>query len=342
MLNYFYPPSPSTISLHRSNKFFNGTLKELLHHDVIIVALEGEIPEAFYSLMDLMDFDQFEDIEIAFLGYLKRDNFNKLTELSAFCQENNIIPIIIGMEHDMIPTITDAFESKFKPHRLAMVSPFLSNLGDIDPFLSICTNEIYTLALQRHFGLVHQSMDAMLKKSSVLLHEIRKNQSVLEPFLRNAEVFYFDLNAIRHSDSPGNKKACPSGLFSEEASAICKMSGNGDKTEAFLISPWNNTNDPHQISSQLVWQLMWYFVEGLVKKKADSIQENEIFTEYIVHLQDKHIDLKFYKSEISGKWWVTNSLDIHDATACKIPCSYDEYLDAAKEKIPTRIQQLIA
>ena len=88
-------------------------------------------------------------------------------------------------------------------------------------------------------------------------------------------------------------------------------------------------------------QMIWYFIEGHAKKKMDSFNENDNITQYIVHFKEKHIDLNFFKSEVSGKWWVANIIDSEEKEFCKIPCSYEEYQASAKDKIPPRILHLI-
>jgi formiminoglutamase len=341
MIQFFEIPESNFKSIHQSRAFFKGDIKNLSHHDIMIFHLEDEIPEEFYAVMDTMDYDFFQDLEIAFMGKLKKDHLDKLPSVINFCKENHIIPIILGLEFELINCVTEAYEANHEPHRISLVSPNIDCLSRIDPFLSVYTNEIYALGMQRQLGLAHTTADPNLQKSVLLLSEYRKSQYSIEPYLRNSELIYFDLNSVRASDSPGNIKAMPSGFFSEEASSIAKMCGNGDKMEAIIISPWQKGNDLHNVSSLLVHQMIWYFIEGHAKKKMDSFNENDNITQYIVHFKEKHIDLKFFKSEVSGKWWVANIIDSEEKEFCKIPCSYEEYQASAKDKIPPRILHLI-
>lgn len=341
MIQYFERPQGNFKSIHESNIFFDGDLKKLSHHDIMIFNLEDEVPEEFYAVMNTMDYEFYQDVEIAFMGQLKKDYFDKLPLILKFCKENHILPIILGIEIELLNLITMHYEKVHTPHRLSLVCPSIEALTQIDPFLSIYTNEIYTLGIQRQLGLVHSTSDPELQKSILLLSEFRKSQFSIEPFLRNSEIIFFDTNAVRASDSPGNTKALPSGFFSEEASSIAKMAGNGDKTEIFLVSPWKKNVDAQNLTSLLVHQMIWYFIEGHAKKKMDALNENDNITQYIVHFKEKQLDLKFFKSEVSGKWWVSNVIDIDEKAYCKIPCSYEDYLDSAKDKIPARILHLI-
>ena len=70
-------------------------------------------------------------------------------------------------------------------------------------------------------------------------------------------------------------------------------------------------------------------------KDAKFLKE---FTKFTVPLENEH--LIFYRSEISGRWWVeipnsksfNNKLNKHSL----LPCSHQDYLDACNQLIPER------
>lgn len=87
--------------------------------------------------------------------------------------------------------------------------------------------------------------------------------------------------------------------------------------------------------------MIWYFIEGHAKRKWIASMKTITLPNTSYTSKEKHIDLKFFKSEVSGKWWVANIIDSEEKEFWKIPCSYEEYQASAKDKIPPRILHLI-
>ena len=82
---------------------------------------------------------------------------------------------------------------------------------------------------------------------------------------------------------------------------------------------------------------MWYFIEGYSSRLLEN-PHSESFkgNSYQVSVQNEN--LKFYKSELSQKWWLELSInDTNLSNNTLIPCSYQDYLDANNQHFSDRI-----
>ena len=58
------------------------------------------------------------------------------------------------------------------------------------------------------------------------LGQIRYDMTMIEPVLRNADIFSFDINAVRAIDAPGQYFASPNGLYAKKP-ARCPLCRDG-------------------------------------------------------------------------------------------------------------------
>ena len=87
--------------------------------------------------------------------------------------------------------------------------------------------------------------------------------------------------------------------------------------------------------------MIWYFIEGYGLKKTDHSNHKKNLTQYIVEIKNTGIQINFYKSEISGKWWFEEPIIDMDHSNVLIPCTYDEYLNTVQEQVPDRILEYL-
>lgn len=280
--------------------------------------------------------DYFEDALIALGGQLKSYPLQERAALLlnlAYVKKKTLL--IIGADLDLIYEIQLQQHKLHEPFSLTCISDHSEFLGTLDS-MSLYLKEINFLAFQRqHLASNHE------KINYYRTGEFRSSASSFEPPLRRSEYIYFDLNAIRASDCPGNRIKNPSGLFSEEASTISRMAGMSDRVKMYFISSWNESNDPDGITARLVAQMSWYFLEGCHLKQLDQNMSRESLTQYLVEIKNLDYIVKFYKSENTGKWWFEEPLVDNEFSNQLIPCTYEEYLATAKDQIPSRILELI-
>lgn len=168
------------------------------------------------------------------------------------------------------------------------------------------------------------------------LGQLRTDIKSTEPLLRDSNLVSIDLNAIRHADNPAGKSSGPNGLYAEEACAIARYSGYADKVNFFGIFG-DFENSSYTISTSLVAQLIWHFLDGLSNRKGEyPVLKNAMLQKFIVKVEKNGEDLVFYKSKHTDRWWMEIPQTQKKSQKKLVACSYDEYLDATKHDIPFR------
>ena len=156
----------------------------------------------------------------------------------------------------------------------------------------------------------------------------------------------FDLSSVRQSDAPSVVNPSPNGLFSHEACILSRYSGMSDRVSSFGIFEINNESDLNNQTSNLISQILWYFLEGFSLRIGDYPSKKTIlknFTKYVVPLDDEDFQFIFYKSKLSGRWWISSSTSQISKSKREIilPCSYKDYIDSVEGKIPSRMMRML-
>jgi hypothetical protein len=169
---------------------------------------------------------------------------------------------------------------------------------------------------------------------SLSLGDLRNNMRDAEPALRDVNLVDFHLNSIRYGEIPGIPGTTPSGLSSEEACQLMKYIGLNPLKNKFWIQGYNPKYDFHSQGAKMVSQLVWYYLEGL-DQMVDEQPDKKFLTQYIVAMTGFQINLTFWKSEISGRWWVEIPVDGEESYL--LPCSFMDYKIACNDEMPKRI-----
>jgi formiminoglutamase len=171
------------------------------------------------------------------------------------------------------------------------------------------------------------------------LGQIRRDLEETEPIIRNADIFSFDVSAIRQSEAPGNAWASPNGFFGDEACQIARYAGMSDKLTSAGFYEVNPALDNGQ-TAHLVAQMVWYFIEGFYNRKKDMPVSNKSgFIKYNVAVSKAGHDLIFYKSKKSDRWWMDVPYPNDKARYHRhhlVPCSYRDYESACRDEMPER------
>ena len=86
-----------------------------------------------------------------------------------------------------------------------------------------------------------------------------------------------------------------------------------DRVSSFGIFEINSEKDLNNQTSHLISQVIWYFLEGFSLRIGDfpskkSISKN--FKKYVVPLDQEDFQFIFYKSKLSGRWWISSITSI--------------------------------
>ncbi|MGG8496466.1 formimidoylglutamase [Tenacibaculum sp. TC6] len=293
--------------------------------------------------------------EIADLGNIEQGNtiedtyFAVATTVSSLLKEN-IIPIIIGGSQDITYANYRAYDILEQTVNLVSVdSRFDIGTSEEDmlsrSFLSkVIMEEPNNLFNYSNIGYqtYFNSQEEILLLDKLYFDAYRlgevKDITLVEPILRDADIVSFDIGCIRQSEAPANSNASPNGFYGEDACAIARYAGISDKVTSFGVYEYNGALDIHNQTAKLIAQIIWYFVEGVNHRAYDyPYATKESYEKYTVVLDDDD-PLNFYKSDKSGRWWMEINLisnNKHKRHAL-IPCSYRDYEEALKLKIPKR------
>jgi formiminoglutamase len=136
-----------------------------------------------------------------------------------------------------------------------------------------------------------------------------------------------------------NVYSTPNGFDGEEACRISRYAGISDKISCFGIFEYNQDLDENNQGSQLISQMMWYFLEGVRSRKHELNPNVNNCVKYTVAFEDEQTQIVFYKSKTSGRWWMGvpfKSSKTDEMDNYFVACSYHDYEKANKGEIPQR------
>lgn len=255
--------------------------------------------------------------------------------------EEGKIAIVLGGSHDLTMQQYQVFQKAGQFANLAIADmlidldesetitdrSFLMDMIGVDPsFIKHYSH----LAFQSYYTppRMLETLDK-LRFDFTRVGVLKEHIDEAEPALRTANIFSFDMNAVRFSDAPANSNGSPNGLAGEEACALMRYAGMSPVLTSLGIYGYNPDKDVQEMTARLIAQMIWYFVEGRSIQKTESAMEDKNgFVEF--HVSFTANDTIFLKSKRTSRWW----MQMPDKSM--VPCSYGDYLTACKDEIPER------
>ncbi|MBC3757943.1 formimidoylglutamase [Hyunsoonleella sp. SJ7] len=294
------------------------------------------------TIADLGDINAGESVE---------DTYFALQETIAILVKKNIIPILLGGSQDLTYANYRAYDSVIPMVNLVNVDCKF-DLGDsAKPIKNnsyvgkIILDEPYNLFNYSNIGYQtyfnsQEEIDLMerLYFESYRLGQINQDITVVEPVLRDANIVSLDLRCVKGAEVSLRQKFSPNGLDGKEVCAIARYAGISNKVSSFGIYEYKPSSDD-ALSSMLVAQIIWYFIEGVnCRVKDDDFTDESSYQKFTVLVEEQ--ELVFYKSNKTGRWWieipflseVNNKLKRHTL----LPCTHQDYVDATKNTVPDR------
>ena len=329
-----------------------GVLENRNDHNYIGEEFQlNEIRKAFYALFpgswnttiaDLGDINKGETVE---------DTYFALKTIIAVLIEKKIIPIIIGGTQDLTYANYRAYDALIPMVNIVNIDCKF-DLGDSsrpiknNSFVGkIILDQPYnlfnyaTIGYQTYFNS-QEEIDLMDKLyfESYRLGQISKNITLVEPVLRDANIVSLDLNSVKSAEVSLNQKYSPNGFDGKEICAISRYAGISNKVSSFGIYEYKASKDD-EITSMLIAQIVWYFIEGVnFRVKDDNFNDENNHQKYITLVDDQ--ELIFYKSNKTGRWWIEipflNEVNTKLKSHTLLPCIHQDYLDACNNKVPDR------
>jgi formiminoglutamase len=289
-----------------------------------------------------------EKLRIIDLGNLKRssnanDTYFAVRDVMTDLLNNQVTAIVLGGTQDITQGIYMAFELvKEAVSAVAIDSRFDLGEGPIHATTWI-SHVLKGKKLLRLTVLGHQQYLVNRKDQEVLeerafdtirLGVLRTNISLVEPFLRDANLVSLDIAAVKQSEAPATHRPSPNGLLSEEVCQLARYAGISDQAACFGLFEVNPEYDNHDQTAHLSAQAVWYFMEGFSQRKREiPSQTNTDFKVFMVNHQDMEHALTFYKSLVTGRWWMEIPV-MKTGNKVIVACSDEEYKQACNHDIP--------
>ena len=190
------------------------------------------------------------------------------------------------------------------------------------------TNELSIIAYQNYFS--DKNIITQFNKNhytTIRLSEYRNDNNSIEPILRDSNFLSIDLAAVRYSD--GGTQLSPNGLYAEELCQIANYAGLSNTVSQVNIVCNNSENG---VTSQLIAQTVWHFIDGFANRIVETPSKNK-FKKFIVTMENSSVNLIFYKSNITNRWWMEVS---HNNKRKITACTFSDYQCACNNNIPAK------
>jgi len=307
-----------------------------------------EIRKHLYNLNRIGPRYKVLDLGNLKIGHTANDSYFALRDICEYILENNQTLIVLGGSQDLTFGLTKAFDGRL--FNMVTVDPKLDFRKGIKSFnsenyLNLIIEKqknlySYTALAYQNYFIDATDIDQFnnyhwdVKR----LGQVRYDLTSVEPILRDANIFSFDMNAVRFIDAPGQSMASPNGLYSEEACQIARYAGTSDHLNIAGFFNLIPDKDKTSNSTNLMAQIVWHFMEGhFYRKPEDPTDDSEDYNQYMVDMSNISMTLVFFQSRTSGRWW----MEISDFENRKggiyiVPCDEEDYKKASNGDIPDR------
>jgi arginase family enzyme len=331
------------------------TFPDISHADIVIIGcgeMRGAGPgnstsdapdavrKAFYSL-----YHWHADVHVADLGNVKtgatlQDSYAAVkTVVKELLQQKKRV-VILGGSHDITLAQYDAYASMQQVIEAACVDARIDleieSMVPADNFLlPMLTGEPNFIRHYNHIGFqsyfVHPQMLETIDKlrfDCYRVGKVKENMEEMEPVIRSASLFSFDIAAIQHAHAPANHLT-PNGFTGEDACVLMQYAGMSSHVNSIGIYGYDNRQDAHQLTAKQISHMLWYLMDGVYKGKQEAqLHERDHYFEF--HLAFADMETVFLKSRKTGRWW----MQLPDGNF--IACSHKDYLIACENEMPER------
>ena len=292
------------------------------------------------------------NVSLADLGTIEagasiEDTYFVLKKLVEELVKKKIIPIVIGGSQDLTYAMYRAYDNLDQMVNLVAVdnqfdfakeNAFPSNSYLSKIIIEEPTNlfNYANLGYQTYYNS-QEEIDLIEKMyfEAYRLGEVATNIAVAEPVFRDADLVSIDVTAVQSSFSGNFMQFNPNGFNGKEICSLTRYAGISDKVTSFGVFNFNVTSQ----EAVLIAQMVWYFIEGFSFRSNEyPFGSKEKYIKYIVPIDDE--ELVFYKSHISGRWWIEIPFLTNVNNKLKrvtlLPCTNEDYLAACEQEIPER------
>lgn len=312
----------------------------------------NEIRRYLYQLVLPSNNTKIVDLGNILIGQITEDTYYALSEVVAAVLSKGSTLILLGGSQDLTFAAYKGYEKIKRIVNITTIDPrfdlestdetssrsWLRNIIMQTPnYLFFHSNVGYQTY---YVGQPYVKLMDELKFDAYRLGEVQHDMERTEALIRNADFISVDVGAIRQSDAPGNGTPSPHGFYGEEYCQMMHFAGMSDKTSCLGIFECNPMFDNRGQTANMLAQGLWYFIEGFYNRKHDNPQLNpQTCKHYIVQSKEQGIDIDFYKSKLSDRWWIEVPCEREDlreiySDKLMLPCTYADYEMAMQGELP--------
>lgn len=334
MLSHWFSPIDNTLLHLVSNycQIWHEDGKDfpvLDHTQLAIVGFDQKFSDSvrnhFYNFSN-----HFSNIRIADLGNLKSQDGEFALQAIKEIIDGKITPILLGAPSHIVQKLS---------HRLDGYTKAVYHIGNQIPNYNN-EDKYEVLGFQRHLCKLEQIINLEdVSTSSMSLAKMRACPEVQEAVLRDADLVHFDCNVLKLADNPASIESNTSGLTCAESCQVMKNIGGSHDLNLLNITNYEIIDERRQYASNMaIAEMIWYFLEGFHQKLNDhpSISQGTL-QKFVIQTLDTEALVTFVKNETSGRWWFISNNNESKYHAC----SHEEYLDASRGEIPSRLLRFL-
>ncbi len=312
----------------------------------------NEIRRYLYQLALPTDNTKVVDYGNILIGQIPDDTYYAVSEVVASVLSKGNALILLGGSQDLTFAAYKGYEKLRRIMNISTIDPRF-DLENTDETTSrswlrniIMQNPNYlffhsNVGFQTYYvGQAYIKLMDELKFDAYRLGEVQHDMKRTESLIRNADLLSVDVSAIRQSDAPGNGYPSPHGFYGEEYCQMMRFAGMSDKTNCLGIFEFNPLYDNHGQTANMLAQGIWYFIEGFYNRKHDDPKLNpQNCKHFIAQSKEQGIDIHFYKSKLSDRWWMQVPCDKEElreiySDQLMLPCTYADYEMAMQGELP--------
>jgi arginase family enzyme len=294
----------------------------------------------FYQL-----FYWHQDVRVADIGNIKKgaslkDTYAALKTVLRELTDAGKMVVILGGSHDLTLAQYGMYADQKRIIDAACVDALIdlsidSLNRDQNFLMEILTGEPNFIRHYNHIGFqsyyVHPHMLETMDKlrfDCFRVGTVKEHIEEMEPVIRNADLFSFDISAIAHAFAPANA-ITPNGFNGEEACILMRYAGMSTHASTVGIYGYMPHKDKDRLTAKQISHMLWYLVDGRSRGKREAmLEDKDAFNEF--HMAFAEVETIFLQSKKTGRWW----MQLPDKKF--IACSYKDYLLAGSNEIPER------
>jgi hypothetical protein len=311
----------------------------------------SQVRESLYCLTAQVGFtDKLIDLGDIISGNTPAETNAALEYVCQTLRKEGLSTIVLGNDINQGEAIYKSMEGHQNHLETTLISSHLPLL-EYELLNRICTLEpsylgqLNVLGFQAHY-VPPKALDMLenLNFGHLRLGQLRNKLEDAELYLRDTDLVLFDINALKYTEAPAQKNINPNGLNGDEACQIARYTGMGNSNIGLGIFGYINEKDDTNLTAALISQMIWYYIDGIVSRVNDTPQLHTEFVKYRCDFSLDDAPLLFLKSKRTSRWWMTvehPGYPENESMNLTIPCSYDDYIEAANGERPARYYQAL-